>query len=284
MKQHFTKMHGTGNDFVVLNATATPFNLSAQQLMHLGDRRLGVGADQILVVEPTSSAEFDFRYRIFNATNGQEVEHCGNGARCFVRYVLDQGLSQKTTLRVQTMNRSLVLHAGPEGGVRVDMGAPSFDVASLPFDIANLQPHTVNAAKVFILDLDPYEPPIVPVSMGNPHVVLVVPDIQTAPISVQGPAIQQHPRFLQSVNVGFMQVLRRNSIALRVYERGAGETLSCGTGACAAVAAGYQLGLLDPQVTVDTQGGRLQINWQGPGTSMHMTGPAATVFQGEIEL
>jgi diaminopimelate epimerase len=284
MKLNFTKMQGAGNDFVVLDATAAALNLSTQQLMHLGDRRLGIGADQILVVEPPSSAEFDFRYRIFNGANGQEVAHCGNGARCFVRFVLDQGLSQKTTLRVQTMNRTLVLQAQSDGRVKVDMGLPSFEPAALPFETANLHPHMVHAALVFALNVASCEPLIVAVSMGNPHAVLLVPDVQTAPVSTQGPAIEQHAQFPQGVNVGFMQVIGRNHIALRVYERGAGETLSCGTGACAAAAAGQQLGLLDTDVAVDTRGGRLHIHWQGPGTSMYMTGPATTVFQGEIEL
>jgi diaminopimelate epimerase len=281
---HFTKMHGAGNDFVVLDATTNPLNLSAAQLRRLGDRRLGVGADQILVVEAASSPEFDFRYRIFNSATGEEVEHCGNGARCFVRYVLERGLSHKTVLKVQTVNRTLVLQAQPDGGVRVDMGAPELAPQAVPFDTSGLQARRVGACDVWPVWVDGASAELAVASMGNPHALVVVTDVETAPVLSWGTALQQHARFARAVNVGFMQVLARDQIRLRVFERGAGETLSCGTGACAAVVLGVQQGLLDAQVEVQTRGGRLTIVWPGAGAAVHMTGPAITVFQGAIEL
>jgi diaminopimelate epimerase len=281
---NFTKMHGAGNDFVVLDATQTAFDLSTAQLQRLADRRLGVGADQILVVEAASSPAFDFRYRIFNGATGEEVEHCGNGARCFVRYVHERGLSQKSVLRVQTVNRTLVLQAQPDGAVRVDMGAPVLTPESVAFHTEGLRARRLGNGEVWPLQLEGAHVELSVASMGNPHAMVVVPDVETAPVMAWGTALQQHPRFERSVNVGFMQVLARGHIGLRVFERGAGETLSCGTGACAAVVLGVQQGLLDSPVEVNTRGGRLMIAWSGPGTAVHMIGPAVTVFQGAIEL
>ena len=295
MKLRFTKMQGAGNDFVVLDATRTPLNLSADQMRRLGDRRFGVGADQILVVTRSDTPGVDFGYRIFNHS-GEEVEHCGNGARCFVRYVREQGLSDKTTLRVETVNNLLELRLQPDGRVTVDMNAPVFDLAQVPFRSAGLRPHHVKVKgdrKGATFDLWPLTIKgraiqVAVLSMGNPHAVQVVDDVDTAPVEVQGPLIEHHTSFPKRVNAGFMQVVARNHIRLRVFERGAGETLACGTGACAAVVAGIRLGLLDPVVDVDARGGRLTIEWQGArdGLSSHvfMTGPAETVFQGEIEL
>ncbi len=301
MNLRFTKMQGAGNDFVVLDATRTPLNLSAEQMRRLGDRRFGVGADQILLVTHSDTPGVDFGYRIFNHS-GEEVEHCGNGARCFVRYVHEQGLSDKTTLRVETLNNLLELHLLPDGGVRVDMNAPVFELPRVPFDATGLRPHPVpvdsagepgshGAATAFgwwPLNIDGSTVPVAVLSMGNPHAVQLVDDVDAAPVEMQGPLIEHHPRFPNRVNAGFMQIVARDHIRLRVYERGAGETLACGTGACAAVVAGIRLGLLDAVVSVDARGGRLTVEWQGAsaGLASHvtLTGPAETVFQGEIEL
>jgi diaminopimelate epimerase len=284
MMVNFTKMHGAGNDFVVLNATDSVFNLTADQIMYLGNRHLGVGADQILVVERSHTAGVDFRYRIFNGADGQEVEQCGNGARCFVRYVLDQGLSEKTTLHVQTMSRLLVLHAQSDGQVTVNMSEPQFQLPELPFDGADLQPRAVHDMLLWPLEIKGEIVELAVLSMGNPHAVHQVVDVACAQVDTVGLAIAVHPRFARGVNVGFMQVLSRSHIALRVFERGAGETLSCGTGACAAVVAGIAQGSLNSNVDVDTQGGRLRIEWPGHGHPVLMTGPAVTVYQGEIDL
>ena len=286
MRVRFTKMQGAGNDFVVLDATRAPLDLSQAQLQKLADRRFGVGADQILVVEPARQIGVDFGYRIFNGGSGDEVEHCGNGARCFVRYVREHGLTDKTTLAVETMNRRLELRLQQDGRVTVDMGAPDFDPAHLPFDITWLAPRVADSG----LPLWPLElgegktVDVALVSMGNPHAVQIVGDVDTAPVASQGPRIEKHVRFAQGVNAGFMQIVSRTAIRLRVYERGAGETLACGTGACAAVAAGIRLGLLDAKVDVETHGGVLAIEWQGGESPVLMTGPAETVFEGEIEL
>ncbi len=311
MKLRFTKMQGVGNDFVVIDATRAPLALSPAQLRHLGDRRFGVGADQILVVESTTTPGMDFRYRIFNGATGDEVEQCGNGARCFVRFVRDQGLSTRETIRVETMNTQLELQLRPDGNVTVDMGAPVFDPPQVPFDAAGLQPKEVNGFALWPLDVAGQVVHVGVVSMGNPHAVQVVADVDTATVEQQGPLIEAHPRFPRHVNVGFLQVLNRGHVKLRVYERGAGETLACGTGACAAVVAGIRQGLLDARADVDTRGGRLTIEWRGdddpsvaqsrdqspegmaPGSGrpgawapspVWMTGPAETVFQGEIDL
>ncbi len=288
MKLRFTKMQGAGNDFVVLDATTTPIELTADQARRLGDRRFGVGADQILVVERSSTAGIDFRYRIYN-NSGDEVEHCGNGARCFLHFVRQRGLTEKTQLRVETMNRVLALCTATDGRVTVDMGAPVFDAAQVPFDTAGLVPRRVHRLDLWPLALDngvrlevPVE--IAVVSMGNPHAVQLVADVDAARVGEIGPLVELHPRFKQQVNAGFMQIVKRNQIRLRVHERGAGETLACGTGACAAVAAGIALGWLDARVDVQTRGGLLTIDWAGGDSAVLLTGPAETVFEGEIEL
>jgi diaminopimelate epimerase len=283
MRLRFTKMQGAGNDFVVLDATRAPIELSAEQYRRLGDRRFGVGADQILVIERSDTPGVDFRYRIFN-NSGDEVEQCGNGARCFVRYVRDKGLSDRDTIRVETMNTLLELRLQPDGRVTVDMSAPVFEHARIPFDASGLQPRRTGDCERWPLSLGDYDVDVAVLSMGNPHAVQVVADVDTAPVASEGPMIESHARFPRRVNAGFMQVVDRTHIRLRVHERGAGETLACGTGACAAVVTGIRLGLLDSRVDVDTHGGRLTIEWAGGTNSVLMTGPAQTVFEGEIEL
>ena len=284
MKVRFTKMQGAGNDFVVLDATQSPLALDAAAMRRLGDRRFGVGADQILVVENSTLPDVDFAYRIFNGATGNEVEHCGNGSRCFVHYVLDKGLTTQHTLRVQTMNTLLELRLQPDGGVTVDMNAPVFELSRIPFQAAGARPKRVGQADVWPLKVDGETVHLVLLSMGNPHAVQVVDDVDTAPVGVQGPLIEHHASFPRKVNAGFMQVVSRSHIRLRVHERDAGETLACGTGACAAVVAGIRMGLLDGRVEVDTRGGRLTIEWAGVPSHVLMTGPAQTVFEGEIEL
>ncbi len=288
MRLKFTKMHGAGNDFVVLDATAAPLALSPAQLRHLGDRRFGVGADQILVVErptPDAGEAVDFRYRIFNGATGDEVEQCGNGSRCFVRYVHDHGLSQRNPLRVQTVNTQLELRAQPDGRVTVNMNQPVFEHARLPFDASALVPRLENGFELWPLALaDGVSAEVAVLSMGNPHAVQRVADVERAPVALLGPQVEAHARFARKVNAGFMQVKSRSEIALRVFERDAGETLACGTGACAAVVAGIRLGWLDDTVDVHTRGGVLTIAWAGLGEPVFMTGPAVTVFEGEIEL
>ncbi len=280
MLYKFTKMQGAGNDFVVLDGTAAPIQLSRAQLRHLGDRRLGVGADQILAIEKADSADVDFHYRIFNGASGEEVEHCGNGARCCMKYVLDRGLSGKTTLRVQTLNRVLQLQMHADGQVGVDMGEPAFEHQAIPFDSSGLVPRGEGH-----FDLWPVEgAELAVLSMGNPHAVMRVGDVDMAPVATLGPRIEEHERFARRVNVGFLQVVSPSEVKLRVHERDAGETLACGTGACAAVVAGIRLGWLGPQVKVHTRGGVLDIAWAGSGHAVQMRGPAVTVFEGEIEL
>ena len=276
MRLKFTKMHGLGNDFVVLDATRHPIPLSPAQLRLLADRRLGIGCDQILQVEPPRQPDTDFYYRIFNADGG-EVEQCGNGARCLVRYVHDQGLTAKTEIRVGTLSGVIAPRLESDGQVTVDMGAPEFEPANIPF----LAPQR---ALVYELALDGKRVEISAVSMGNPHAVQIVPDVESAPVTAEGPLIERHPRFPRRANAGYMQIVDRRHIRLRVYERGAGETLSCGTGACAAVVAGILRGLLDQKVTVTTRGGDLGISWTGGSAAVMMTGPAVTVYEGEIEI
>ena len=284
MKLKFTKMQGAGNDFVVLDATRAPIHLSPEQLRRLGDRRFGVGADQILQIEPARSAGVDFSYRIFN-NSGDEVEHCGNGARCFVRFAHAHGLSTQRCLRVETVNNLLVLHLQDDGRVTVDMNRPIFDLARLPFDASGLLPRNEGGFLIWPLDLaEGRQVHVALLSMGNPHAVQRVADVREAPVAELGPQIEQHWRFARKVNAGFMQVLSRQQIALRVYERGAGETLACGTGACAAVVAGIRLGWLDRKVDVQARGGVLTIEWADDDGPVLMTGPAETVFEGEIEL
>ncbi len=289
MRLPFTKMHGAGNDFIVLDATRAPITLSAAQLQLLGDRRFGVGADQILAVERSSTPGVDFRYRIFNGASGDEVEHCGNGARCFVRYVHAQGLTDKTTIKVETVNNVLTLQLRDDGRVTVDMNRPVFEHARIPFDAAGLVARNEGDFQLWCLEsaegaegVEGVE--IATLSMGNPHAVQRVADVDAAPVATLGPRIETHARFSRHVNVGFMQVVSRSEVRLRVHERDAGETLACGTGACAAVVAGIRLGWLDARVDVHTRGGHLLIEWAGRNSPVFMTGPAVTVYQGEIEL
>jgi diaminopimelate epimerase len=283
MRLRFTKMQGAGNDFVVLDATRAPIELTPEQYRALGDRRFGIGADQILVVEKSDTPGVDFRYRIFN-NSGDEVEQCGNGARCFVRFVRDKGLSDKDVIRVETMNTLLELRLQPDGRVTVDMNAPVFDPQHIPFDAHGIAPQKSGGFELWPLDLGDYAVAVAVLSMGNPHAVQIVTDVDHAPVALQGPVIESHARFPRRVNAGFMQIVDRHHIRLRVHERGAGETLACGTGACAAVVTGIRLGLLDPRVDVQTHGGRLTIEWAGGDSHVYMTGPAQTVFEGEIEL
>jgi diaminopimelate epimerase len=269
-------MHGLGNDFVVLDGVRQPVSLTPEQLRYLADRNFGVGCDQILLVEKPGRPDVDFRYRIFNA-DGSEVEQCGNGARCFVRFVHDAGLTDKREIRVETLKGIIAPRLEANGNVTVDMGEPRFLPAEIPFlhddDIV-----------VYNLDVADETLEIGVVSMGNPHAVQVVADVEQAPVGAHGPLIESHQRFPQRVNAGFMQVLDKHAIKLRVYERGSGETLACGTGACAAVVSGIRRGLLESPVRVTTRGGDLNIAWGGPGRPVLMSGPAVTVFTGEIEL
>jgi len=285
MRIRFTKMQGAGNDFVVLDETRTRLGLTRAQYRFLGDRHFGVGADQILSVRPAPAPDIDFAYVIHNA-DGQEVEHCGNGARCFLNFVRERGLTHKDVVSVQTVNRVLTLRRDADGRVTVDMGAPVFDLAAIPFDPTDQVPMAIGDWRQWRLNLqDPqHSVDVAVLSMGNPHAVQVVDDVDTAPVTTLGPRIEHHPAFPARVNAGFMQVLDRQRIRLRVFERGAGETLSCGTGACAAVVAGRRLDLLDPRVDVATRGGTLTVRWEGGAAPVWMTGPASTVFEGEIDL
>lgn len=283
MKLKFTKMHGAGNDFVVIDAIHQQIDFTPAQWRHLADRRFGVGADQMLVVERPQSAGVDFRYRIYNSDGG-EVEQCGNGARAFVRYVTEKGLTDKRAIRVETLSGVIEPRLEADGGITVDMGAPILEPARVPFDAAGLEGRPQGDDTLWPLDVNGATVWISIVSMGNPHAVQVVEDSETAPVASQGPAIEQHARFAKRVNAGFMQVLNRHAIRLRVFERGAGETLACGTGACAAVVAGIRRGLLDTPVKVATRGGDLSIAWAGGNAPVLLTGPAVTVFDGEIEL
>jgi diaminopimelate epimerase len=283
----FTKMQGAGNDFVVLDETRGRLGLTSEQYRFLGDRHFGVGADQILTVRPSPAPGIDFEYVIHNA-DGNEVEHCGNGARCFLSFVRQRGLTRQDVVKVQTMNRVLTLQWQSDGRVTVDMETPVFDLAALPFDATGLTPEPSGSWQKWPLALTSTAPPAIVfvalVSMGNPHAVMRVNDVDTAPVLTQGPQVQQLPAFSRGVNVGFMQVVDRSHIRLRVYERGAGETLACGTGACAAVVAGIRWGLLDSTVDVQTHGGMLTVSWAGGDAPVMMTGPATLVFQGEIDI
>ena len=273
----FTKMHGLGNDFVVLDATVEPIELTPAELRHLADRHFGIGCDQILQVERPREPGTDFYYRIFNADGG-EVEQCGNGARCFARFVHDRGLTTKTQIRVGTRSGVVVPRLEEDGQVTVDMGVPGFEPRDVPFDAPA-------RALVYSLDIAGETVEVSVVSMGNPHAVQIVPNVDSAPVATQGPLIESHARFPLRVNAGYMQVVGKDRIRLRVYERGAGETLACGTGACAAVAAGIVRGVLDgPLVIVETRGGNLLVAWSGEGSPMTMTGPAVSVFEGVVEI
>ncbi|HVY05709.1 MAG TPA: diaminopimelate epimerase [Burkholderiales bacterium] len=276
MKLKFTKMHGAGNDFVVIDATSAPLALDAGEIRRLSERHVGIGFDQMLVVETPRRPDTDFYYRIFNADGG-EVGQCGNGARCFVRYVHDKGLSSKKAIRVETRSGIIEPRLEQDGRVTVNMGAPEFEPAKVPFSAGA-------RALVYPLDVDGIQREVSALSMGNPHAVQVVADVEAAPVSSEGPLIERHPRFPERTNAGFMQIVDRRRIKLRVFERGAGETLSCGTGACAAVVAGIARGMLDSPVTVETRGGALEIAWEGEGRPVSMTGPAQSVFEGEIDL
>ncbi len=281
MRIRFTKMQGAGNDFVVLDETRERLNLSPAQYRFLADRHFGVGADQILSVRPAPQPDVDFEYVIHNADGG-EVEQCGNGSRCFVRFVREQGLTDKTTVRVKVHGGVIALQEMPDGQVSVDMGAPIFDLPLVPFAPQHAQSVSGVAWQLALSNGD--EVRVGVVSMGNPHAVQVVDNTDTAPVLQQGPLIEHHAAFPNRVNAGFMQVIDRGHVRLRVFERGAGETLACGTGACAAVVTGIRWGLLDAKVQVQTHGGVLTIEWQGVGHAVRMTGPATTVFQGEITL
>lgn len=290
-KIRFTKMHGAGNDFIVLNGIHQDLSgISQQQWQSLAHRQFGIGADQILLVEKTDRPDADFKYRIFNADGG-EVEQCGNGSRCFVRFVLDQGLSQKNPLRVEVAHTVLTLKAHDDGQVEVDMGAPIFEPNNIPFIPNGLASMQEFHETLYALPLEHpamHESFVGVVSMGNPHAVQVVGDIESAPVLLEGAEIERHPAFPKRVNAGYMQIINRNEIKLRVYERGAGETLACGTGACAAVVSGIRRGLLDSPVKVHTRGGDLQISWNGIVNdvvqNVIMIGPAVTVFEGETEI
>lgn len=276
MKLNFTKMQGAGNDFVVIDSYTQLVSLTTDQIKFIANRYFGVGCDQLLIVEKTSTPNVDFRYRIFNADGG-EVEQCGNGARCFVRFVVEKGLTQKREILVETASGVISLKLQDDGQVTVNMGAPRFTPAQIPFEASAQQ-------TLYPLELAHAKIQISAVSMGNPHAVTVVNDVNAAPVAEYGPQIESHARFPQRVNAGFMQVLNPHAINLRVFERGSGETLACGTGACAAAVSGMQLGLLTSPVVVNTRGGQLTIAWEGEGKSVMMTGPAEIVFEGQIDI
>jgi diaminopimelate epimerase len=276
MRLKFTKMEGAGNDFIVVDATREPLRLEPEQIRRLADRHFGVGFDQLLVIERPRSNGTDFYYRIFNSDGG-EVSQCGNGARCFVRYVHDKGLTSKRAIRVETASGVVEPRLETDGRVTVDMGVPQFEPARIPF----LAPAR---ALVYRIEVDGREIEIAAVSMGNPHAVQIVTDVEAAPVLTEGPKIEHHPRFPQRVNAGYMQILGPRRIKLRVWERGAGETLACGTGACAAAATGIARGMLQSPVQVQARGGNLEIAWAGEGNPVFMTGPAQPVFEGEVEI
>ncbi len=272
----FTKMHGLGNDFVVFDAIRQSVVLSPELIRQIADRRTGIGCDQVLLVESSDRSGVDFHYRIYNADGG-EVEQCGNGVRCFALFVRDKGFTDKTEIAVETLSGVIYPRVLSDNQVEVNMGAPRFDPKEIPFTADGIQ-------DTYELEVAGNNITIGAVSMGNPHAVQVVGDIESAPVSTQGPLIENHPRFPQRVNAGFMQIIGRDHIRLRVYERGAGETSACGTGACAAMVVGRQMGLVDDRVAVDLPGGRLDIAWAGDDKPVIMTGPAVSVFEGEINL
>jgi diaminopimelate epimerase len=276
MRLRFSKMHGQGNDFIMIDATRQPFSLSREQIRFLADRHFGVGCDQVLVVEKPGNPDADFRYRIFNADGG-EVEQCGNGARCFARFVREQGLTGKTEIRVETLGGVIAPRIEADGSVTVNMGAPRFAPADVPFTADG-------EALSYALDVGGRQRTVSVVSMGNPHAVQVVDNIDTAPVTSEGPLIEHHARFPRRVNAGYLQVVSRSHVRLRVWERGAGETLACGSGACAAAVCGIRLGLLDSQVCVTTRGGDLAISWQGGSAPVMLSGTATTVYHGEIDI
>ena len=275
MKYKFTKMHGLGNDFVLIDCVNQSVNLSLDQLRNIANRRIGIGCDQILLIERAES-DADFRYRIFNSDGG-EVEQCGNGARCLVSYIYDKGMTQKKEISVETLGGIIFPKLEINGEVTVNMGTPKFEPKEIPF-VADKRMLT------YLLEVNEKQIEFSILSMGNPHAVQIVEDINQSPVLSEGSLIESHSRFPKHVNAGYMQIVNREHINLRVYERGAGETLSCGTGACAAVVAGITRGLLDSRVTVSTTGGNLSICWEGDNNPVWMTGPTVSVFDGEIEL
>lgn len=292
MRLRFTKMHGLGNDFVVIDGINQRVQLSSEQVVKIADRRLGIGCDQVLVVETPQSAEVDFRYRIFNE-DGSEVENCGNGARCFARFVRDRQLTGKSTIVVETCSGSMTLMVEDNGDITVNMGVPELEPAAIPFIPPPVSPSVAPVVapsapakreRLYSLPLANGVVEIAAVAMGNPHAVMVVDSIDRAPVATLGPEIERHPAFPKRVNAGFMEVVARDTINLRVFERGAGETLACGTASCAAVVAGHLRGLLDERVRVHLPGGSLDIRWRGEGYPVMMTGPTATVFHGQITL
>jgi diaminopimelate epimerase len=268
----FTKMHGLGNDFMVVDAISQPFRLRPEMIRELANRNFGIGFDQLLVVEPPGLPDVDFRYRIFNA-DGSEVEQCGNGARCFARFVRDQRLTNKKVIRVQTAKGVIELRVGREGMVTVNMGIPEFNPPAIPFAADRRK-------DVYTVDVDGQTVELSAVSMGNPHGVLLVDNVDAAAVETLGPLLEKHPRFPARANIGFLQILDRSHARLRVFERGSGETLACGSGACAAVVVGCVRGLLDARVEVELRGGKLVIEWQGEGSPVMMEGPATSVFEG----
>ena len=276
MTLRFTKMHGLGNDFVVIDAINQAVELSGEQVRALADRHFGIGCDQLLLVEPASSPQIDFRYRIFNADGG-EVGQCGNGARCFMQFVHEQGLTMADRIRVETASGTLELLRQSDGQVTVNMGIPRLEPTEIPFEASTRATH-------YPLEVDGQSLQIAALSMGNPHAVLRVDDIDTAPVNKLGPLIERHPRFPQRVNAGFMQIVDAGTVRVRVFERGSGETLACGSGACAAVVAGCLWGQLNDTVKVMLNGGELVVSWAGADTPVMMTGPATTVYQGQIDL
>jgi diaminopimelate epimerase len=288
MELHFTKMQGAGNDFVMLDGIAQRLDLTPERLRRMADRRYGVGADQILVVEAAPAADVDFRYRIFNA-DGAEVEQCGNGARCFVKFVRDRGLTRKRTVRVLTAGGTLELRLEDDGDVSVDMGAPDFDPAAAGMNTSGLQGRRLGNAWFWPLAAGGATMEVCAVSLGNPHAVQFVADVDHVAVATLGPAIERHERFARGVNAGFAQIQDRRNLRLRVWERGTGETLACGSGACAAAAAGIRMGLLDSPVRVHARGGRLLVSWSdapaAPAPShVTLSGPAEKVYEGRIEL
>lgn len=272
----FSKMHGLGNDFMVVDAISQPFRLRPDMIRELADRNVGIGFDQLLIVEPPGLPDVDFRYRIFNA-DGSEVEQCGNGARCFAKFVRDQRLTNKEVIRVQTACGVIELQLLKDGMVKVNMGVPELNPPAIPFAAEHRK-------KAYMVEVGAETVELSAVSIGNPHAVIVVGDVDTAPVLDLGPRLESHPRFPSRVNIGFLQIISRSHVRLRVYERGSGETLACGSGACAAVVAGCQRGLLDNRVEVDLRGGRLVIEWQGEGSPVMMEGPATSVFEGQLRL
>ena len=276
MQMSFTKMHGLGNDFVVIDGVSRPLSLTSRQIRRIADRRFGIGCDQVLLVERAVGNGADFRYRIFNA-DGDEVEQCGNGARCLVRFLRDKGLTDKAEVAVETLSGMIHPRMEADGQVTVDMGVPRFEPSEVPFEAPGRE-------NVYDLEVAGETVKVSVLSMGNPHAVQIVPDVELAPVSIQGPLIERHSRFPRRVNAGFMQIVDRAHIRLRVYERGAGETPACGSGACAAVVAGRQRGMLDDSVEVALPGGKLRVSWAGEGQAVWLTGPAVAVFEGTIDL